>query len=155
MRVTTAILALFGIIWAYMGLGSFVLIFWLLQDLGTITDMLKLFVTAILMPTGYFVWWGWVFYSFKERFPFVTQQTFWIISLLHHIVCTSYIILSMDEWSRAWVFLAWLTGNIIVAAIFLVRRPWNVTQAEQGVAPNRSLPPTLNSTSSVRGSEDF
>ncbi len=28
-------------------------------------------------------------------------------------------------------------------------------EAEQGVAPNRSLPPTLNSTSSVRGSEDF
>lgn len=27
-------------------------------------------------------------------------------------------------------------------------------QTEQGVAPNRSLPPTLNSTSSVRGSED-
>ncbi len=27
--------------------------------------------------------------------------------------------------------------------------------AEQGVAPNRSVPPTLNSTSSVRGSEDF
>ena len=26
--------------------------------------------------------------------------------------------------------------------------------AEQGVAPNRSLPPTLKSTSSVRGSED-
>ncbi len=28
-------------------------------------------------------------------------------------------------------------------------------QAEQVVAPNRSLPPSLNSTSSVRGSEDF
>jgi len=28
-------------------------------------------------------------------------------------------------------------------------------QAEQTVAPNRSLPPTLNTTSSVRGSEDF
>jgi hypothetical protein len=28
-------------------------------------------------------------------------------------------------------------------------------EAEQDVAPNRSLPPTLNSTSSVRGSEDF
>jgi hypothetical protein len=27
--------------------------------------------------------------------------------------------------------------------------------AEPGVVPNRSLPPTLNSTSSVRGSEDF
>ncbi|MBN8457944.1 MAG: hypothetical protein J0M04_08900 [Verrucomicrobia bacterium] len=27
-------------------------------------------------------------------------------------------------------------------------------KGEQGVAPNRSLPPTLNSTSSVRGSED-
>lgn len=28
-------------------------------------------------------------------------------------------------------------------------------EAEQVVAPNRSLPPSLNSTSSVRGSEDF
>jgi hypothetical protein len=28
-------------------------------------------------------------------------------------------------------------------------------QGEQVVAPNRSLPPTLNPTSSVRGSEDF
>ena len=29
------------------------------------------------------------------------------------------------------------------------------TQAEQNVAPNRSLPPSLNSTSSGRGSEDI
>lgn len=29
------------------------------------------------------------------------------------------------------------------------------TQSEQAVAPNRSLPPTLNPASSVRGSEDF
>ncbi|MCX6875636.1 MAG: hypothetical protein NTW21_17785 [Verrucomicrobia bacterium] len=28
------------------------------------------------------------------------------------------------------------------------------TQSEQGLAPNRSLPPSQNSTSSVRGSED-
>jgi len=32
---------------------------------------------------------------------------------------------------------------------------FDTQQAEQGVAPNRSLPPTLKSTSSVRGSEDF
>jgi hypothetical protein len=33
--------------------------------------------------------------------------------------------------------------------------PKSNEEAEQCVAPNRSLPPTLNSTSSVRGSEDL
>lgn len=32
--------------------------------------------------------------------------------------------------------------------------PMEQERAEQAVAPNRSLPPTLNSTSSVRGSEN-
>jgi hypothetical protein len=36
--------------------------------------------------------------------------------------------------------------------LLLVLRETN--NSEQAVAPNRSLPPTLNSTSSVRGSED-
>jgi hypothetical protein len=39
-----------------------------------------------------------------------------------------------------------------IAAIRLTKK---TEEAEQVVAPNRSLPPTLNSTSSVRGSEDF
>ncbi len=38
--------------------------------------------------------------------------------------------------------------------IALIRLAPNTEEAEQAVAPNRSLPPTLNSTSSVRGSED-
>jgi hypothetical protein len=35
------------------------------------------------------------------------------------------------------------------------RKATQTKEAEQVVAPNRSLSPTLNSTSSVRGSEDF
>jgi hypothetical protein len=64
---------------------------------------------------------------------------------------------------------AWTTGSEVVGSLFLVipdqdydeivslvseldgRQP----QGEQFVAPNCSLPPSLNSTSSVRGSEDF
>jgi hypothetical protein len=55
-------------------------------------------------------------------------------------------------------------GPVFAKGPFLSQRPMKTSvddlpaeteQAEQGVAPNRSLPPTLNSTSSVRGSEDF
>lgn len=150
MRVITAILALLGTLWAILGLyGATVM---LSYPPDTTPDAFHYSISVGLFTTGYFVWWGWVFYSFKKRFPLVPQKTFWIISLLHHIVCTFYITLSMD---KAWVFLAWLIGNIIVAAIFLISRPWNLTPAVQAVAPNRSLSPTLKSTSSVRGSEDF
>jgi hypothetical protein len=38
--------------------------------------------------------------------------------------------------------------------IALIRITQNTEEAEKVVAPNRSLPPTLNSTSSVRGPED-
>ena len=46
---------------------------------------------------------------------------------------------------------------IVVRLIFrslLMGSPKEQKDAQQVVAPNRSLPPTLNSTSSVRGSED-
>lgn len=44
---------------------------------------------------------------------------------------------------------------IPIAAAIWIGGAWVAYQknAEQGVAPNRSLPPTLNSTPSVRGSE--
>ena len=38
--------------------------------------------------------------------------------------------------------------------IALIRLAQNTEEAEQVVAPNRSLPPSQSSTSSVRGSED-
>ena len=43
-------------------------------------------------------------------------------------------------------------SDALASAILLLKR---FQEAEQVVAPNRSLAPTLNSTSSVRGSEDF
>jgi uncharacterized RDD family membrane protein YckC len=43
----------------------------------------------------------------------------------------------------------------LIAGTVVVRAPY-LQQSEQDVAPNRSLSPSLNSTSaSVRGSEDF
>ena len=42
-----------------------------------------------------------------------------------------------------------------VRVLFLSGTPEEMKNAQQIVAPNRSLPPTLNPTSSVRGSEDF
>jgi hypothetical protein len=62
----------------------------------------------------------------------------------------------------------WLPVVVIVAAIFgfpialaasvggrLAGLPKDDKSAEPGVAPNRSLPPALKSTSSVRGAEDL
>ncbi|MES2924310.1 MAG: hypothetical protein V4819_22355 [Verrucomicrobiota bacterium] len=136
MRLLTAILALCGSIWAFMGLGSFLLIYWLLEDLETKTDVIKLVGSTILIPSGYFVWWGWVFYSFKKRFPFVTQRTFWTLSLVHHILCAIFLIPTYVTYVRSdgdgpWPMPAWIIGNVVIAAVVLARHPWSEIQAEQ------------------------
>jgi hypothetical protein len=44
--------------------------------------------------------------------------------------------------------------ELIVGMLRGFTRPFTDKKSEQAVAPNRSLPPSLKSTSSVRGSED-
>lgn len=136
MRTLTTVLAICGSVWALSGIAGWFLTLDSLLYVETGTDLLKSVVTIVLLTSGYFVWWGWVFHSFKERFPFVTQQIFWVISLVHHILCILYLI-PMDVWGGGddpWWIPLWIIGNVLIAAMVLVRSPWNRTQAEQDVA---------------------
>lgn len=133
MRTLTTVLAICGGIWALSGIAGWFLTLESFLYVETGKDLLISLVTVVLLTSGYFVWWGWVFHSFKERFPFVTQQSFWVICLVHHVFSVLYLIPMNvcgggdDPW---WIPL-WIIGNILIAATVLVRSPWNRTQAEQ------------------------
>lgn len=118
-----------------MGLGGFLLIYWLVEDIETKIDVIKLVGISILMPSGYLVWWGWAFYSFKKRFPFVTQRIFWIVSLVHHILCVLFLIPVYKNygwgWEGPWWIPTWIIGNVVIAAIVLARHPWSEIHAEK------------------------
>ena len=97
-------------------------------------DAAKMVATVILLSSGYFVWWGWVFYSFKERFPFLTERPFWICSLIHHVACVLYLI-PMDVWGGGddpWWIPVWIIANVLIAAIVLMRHPTKKKEAESG-----------------------
>lgn len=138
MRTLSALLALGGSVWALSGIAGWFLAFDSLHYVETAAEAFKFFATVTLLISGYCVWWGWVFYSFKERFPFVTQKTFGIGSLVHHILCVLYLI-PMDVWGGGddpWWIPLWIISNILIAAIVLSRCSWIEIEAEQGAAPN-------------------
>lgn len=126
MKNLTIILALFGSIWALSGLGGLVMTLGSLEYIETGLDLLKFFATMILLISGYYVWWGWVLYSFKERFPFVSSQTFWFISFVHHVCCVIYL-MPLDVWGGgddSWWIPAWIIANVVIATYILVSKPW-------------------------------
>lgn len=134
MRTITTILALCGSYWALVGIAGWWAVFGEIQVAESTPDLAKPLVTLVLLVSGYSVWWGWIFYSIKMRFPFVTIRTFWYVSLLHHIACIFYLI-PMDVWGGGddpWWVPLWTIGNVLIAAILLTRHPRNEKQAEQG-----------------------
>ncbi|MCH7227161.1 hypothetical protein [Haloferula sp. A504] len=140
MRTLTTVLAFFGGIWAIVGIGGFAVTVASIQYVENVVDVAELLVTLILMLSGYFIWWGWVRYSIKERYPLVGPRTFWIVSLVHHLVCVLYL-LPMDVWGGGddpWWIPAWIIGNAVIAAVVLMLRPTNNSTAGDGDAPQRT-----------------
>lgn len=134
MRSLTLILALLGGIWALTGIAGWILTILSIQYIETGTDVAVMLITIVLLMSGYFVWWGWVFYSFKERFPILSERSFWICSLIHHIACIIYLI-PMDVWGGGddpWWVPVWIIANVFIAAIILRQQPQKKEEAEQG-----------------------
>lgn len=133
MRSLTSILALLGAIWAVVGIAGWTVMLMSLKYINSGINAAIFVATVILLLSGYFVWWGWVFYSFKQRFPFLTTRSFWLCSLIHHIACILYLI-PMDVWGSGddpWWIPVWIISNVIIAIIVLVRQPAKKIEAEQ------------------------
>ena len=120
---TTAILAILGCVWAFSGIAGWILTISSLWHLETHQDIIHAAVTFCLLISGYWVWFGWVRYSFTRRFPKVSVRTFWLISLVHHSLCVLYL-LSADVWGGGddpWWIPVWIIANIFIAIYFIVR----------------------------------
>lgn len=135
MRSLTSILALFGGFWAFAGIGGWIMTIYSIQYVKSGQDAAKMMITVILLLSGYFVWWGWVFYSFKDRFPILSSRSFWICSLIHHLACVLYLI-PVDVWGGGddpWWIPVWIISNVLIAAVVLMLHPATKIEAEQEV----------------------
>jgi len=125
MHATTILLALIGSYWALAGIAGWYMAIVSFRYVETGLDLLKSISTVALLLSGYWIWFGWLRYSIKLRFPLVSVHTFWLLSLLHHSLCILYL-LPMDVWGGGddpWWIPAWLVTNVIVAFFFLARPP--------------------------------
>ena len=126
MRILSIILAFCGSVWAFVALVGWIVIIPNVH-IQTGLDIARFLLHIVILVSGYFVWWGWVFYSFKERYPLLGQQTFWSICLAHHLLFVVSLI-PVDVWGGGddpWWIPVWIVGNILIAITVLVRRPWN------------------------------
>ena len=133
MRALTATLALFGCPWVVLGFwGAFVIVGYPSETFGS--KPLYTLYTALLFSLGYFIWWGWVFFSFTKRFPFVSTRTFWTLSLIQHALAIFWVSKLGEDYrgGNPLPFTLSVTANALISAIILVRRPWDGPNAEQG-----------------------
>ena len=132
MHATTILLALIGSYWALAGIGGWYMAIVSFRYIETAIDLLKSISTLVLLLSGYWIWFGWLRYSVKLRFPLVSVQTFWLLSLLHHSLCILYL-LPMDVWGGGddpgWIP-AWTIANVVVALVFLILPSPDSTVAE-------------------------
>jgi len=123
MRHTTIILAVMGSIWALTGIAGWFLTLDSFRYVESGTDLIKAVITICLLISGYWVWFGWVRYSFTERFPKVSDRTFWLVSFIHHAFCILYLI-PMDVWGGGddpWWIPIWIIANLLIAVYFLIK----------------------------------
>lgn len=86
MRALTGILFLLGCSWALMA--------WFLipTPLGIFEpryqygahDVVSSLLASAMAIAGYFIWFGWAWFTFRGRFPLVGWRHFWLISLFQH-----------------------------------------------------------------------
>ncbi len=92
---------------------------------------------------------------YSQEMPFAEAIGLWSLPKSGQDAYWGYI----GNFKEDWNILSWYGLATIALAILMLfsTRTKSVLQrpAEQVVAPNRSLPPPLNSTSTVRGPEDF
>lgn len=136
MRPTSILLAILGSPWALAGLSGWFLAIDSFRHVETGADLLHSVATVALLMSGYWIWFGWIRFSIKRRFPKVSVRTFWLISLVHHVLCLIYL-LPMDVWGGGddpWWIPLWIIGNVMVALVFLLRSPATARDAGQADA---------------------
>ena len=136
------LLAMIGSIWAFAGIAGWYVAIEAFRYVETAVDLLRAVFTVILLLSGYWIWFGWLRYSIKRRFPLVSVHTFWLLSLLHHSLCILYL-LPMDVWGGCvwgggddpqWIP-AWTIANIVVALVFLILPPPGSMAAPDQASP--------------------
>lgn len=131
MRALTATLALLGCPWVVLGIwGTFVTVGYPSE---TFSETLYTSSTVLLFSLGYFIWWGWAFFCFTNRFPFVGPRTFWTLSLIQHALSIFWVwnLGANYRGGTPLPFTLWVTAIALISAIVLVRHPWNRPHAEQ------------------------
>ena len=134
MRIATLLLGFFGCAGA---LGAFSLLLLGLSDLKYIDSGREKFEAVslvVLLLSGFWIWFGWLLYFFKQRFPLVSVRTFWLLSLIHHLIWLL-LLIPADVWGGGddpWWIPVWAAVNVVLATVFVFRYPRNKKLAEQG-----------------------
>jgi hypothetical protein len=138
MRILTSILALIGVIWAFTCLAGWYVMIESFGHVESNGDLARTIIGIILLLSGYFVWWGWIYYSYKERFPLLKPRAFWTLSLIHHSASALYLI-PIDVWGGGddpWWVPTWIIGNAILACVLILQSSFWHAPKKQEIASN-------------------
>lgn len=113
------------------------------------TQAVFLVVSAWVLIFGLMrLFWTGAMWIFTRVFEWIAEELPSLASLMNHLRRAYWIVI------EAFLSIAFLATLIAATLVGFGVLSIDNEEAEQVVAPNRSLVPTLNSTSSVRGSED-
>lgn len=97
-RALVGIFAALGFVWALLGIAGAFLFFESFKYVRDFRGLFDSISSIVLLASGYWIWAGWLLYSFKERYPHrLSPKVFWGISLVHHLACLGKLI-PMDVW---------------------------------------------------------
>ena len=142
MRITTMLLGLFGCAGALFAFGQVMYLIDGIRYIDTPKELLKTVYLAVLFLSGYWIWFGWLLYTFKQRFPWVSPRTFWIVSLVHHTVWLL-LMIPEDVWGGGddpWLVPAWLIANLVIATVFVFRCKSNEDMPNEESDPQSEQP---------------
>lgn len=105
-------------------------------------DVICSLVASATSAVGYFVWFGWIFFALKGRFPLVQWRSFWLVSLLQHCAwlfvlpymreenLTDFIVSSEMLFPKMWIF-----ANVLIAVFCMLAQPGASPDAGSANAP--------------------